>query len=348
MARWIDGLEQEAARLLPEAVARYYRQGSRDGLSAAEAERAWREVRLRPRVLRDVSSVSTAAALLGTPLSAPVAVAPTTLQRHADEAGEVAMARGAAAAGTLVCVSSNAGSTFAQVAAVGAPWWVQAYVLRDRGLTVAMLERAVAAGARAVVVTVDTPVVATKYDDGPSVWDDTPEDYLHANHDLRLTAAGDHLGLEKAADLTPDVIDWLVDRTGLPVIVKGVLRADDAVRAVDAGAAAVWVSNHGGRQLDQAVSTRWALPEVAAAVAERAEVYVDGGVRRGLDVLVARCLGARAVFLGRPALWALTVAGPDGVRRLVDDLRSELVEAMRLVGAADLDGLAPDLLVAAK
>lgn len=344
MVRWIDGLEQEADRLLPEPVARYYRQGSGEGLSAGEASDEWRRLRLRPRVLHDVSTVSTGASVLGTPLAAPIAIAPTTLQRHADEGGEVTMAQGAAAAGSLVCASSNAGSTFAQIAAAGAPWWVQVYVLRDRGLSTAMLERAVDAGAGAVVLTVDTPVVATKDDDGPTVWEMTPEAYLHANHDVRLALARDHLGLEKAADLTPDAIGWLADRTGLPVVVKGVLRGDDAARAVDAGAAAVWVSNHGGRQLDRAVATRWALPEVAAAVAGRAEVYVDGGIRRGVDVLAAVALGARAVFVGRPALWALTVAGADGVRRLVAELGSELAEALRLVGAPNLEALDLDLI----
>ena len=214
MTRWIDGLEEEATRLLPEAVARYFRQGSGPGVTASEAEQAWRDVRLRPHVLRDVSDVSTATELLGTPVDVPIGIAPTTLQRHADPDGEVAMAQGAATAGTLVCVSSNAGSTYDAIARAGAPWWVQAYVLRDRGLTAAMLARAVAAGARAVVVTVDTPVVGSKDDDGPTVWDETPDDFLHANHDIDLGSASDHLDLEKASDLTPEVVGWLAERTG--------------------------------------------------------------------------------------------------------------------------------------
>ena len=341
MTRWIDGLEQEALRLLPEAVGRYYRQGSGDGISAAEAEQAWRSVRLRPHVLRDVTSVSTRTSLLGTPIDVPVAIAPTTLQRHADDEGEVAMARGTAAAGTLVCVSSNAGSTFTDIARTGAPWWVQVYVLQDRALTTAMLARAVAAEAGAVVVTVDTPGIGTK--DDAAVWDVTPPDFLHANHDVRLDTARDHLDLEKASDLTPGVIGWLREQTGLPVVVKGVLRGDDARRAVDAGAAAVWVSNHGGRQLNGAIATRWALPEVVDAVRGEAEVYVDGGLRRGTDLLAAYALGATAAFVGRPALWALTVAGSGGVTRLVDDLRGELVEAMRLSGCRSLSELTRDL-----
>jgi 4-hydroxymandelate oxidase len=255
------------------------------------------------------------------------------------------MARGAVAAASLLCVSSNAGRSFAAVAAEGAPWWVQAYVLRDRGRTEDLLGRAVEAGARAVVLTVDTPVVATRADDEPSIWDVTPDDFLHANagHDQ---SARDHVALERAADLTPDDIVWLARLTGLPVVVKGILRGDDARIAVDAGAAAVWVSNHGGRQLDGAIATRWALPEVVAAVGDDVEVYVDGGLRRGTHVLAAYALGAAAVFVGRPALWALTVGGSDGVARLLRELSAELVEAMRLAGCAARADVTADLVAA--
>ncbi len=343
MTRWLDGLEEAATTRLPESVARYFRQGSRDGISAVEAVQAWRDIRVRPRVLRDVSSVGTAASLLGSRVDAPIAVAPTTLQRHADPAGECAMAAGVAAAGSLVCVSSNAGFRFDEIAAEGAPWWVQTYVMQDLGLTEDMLRRAVAAGAGAVVVTVDTPIVGTKYDDGPPVWEETPEDYLHANVAPDLVAAS-ATGFEKLAGITPDVISWLSGVAGLPVVVKGVLRGDDARAAVDAGAAAVWVSNHGGRQLDQAVSTMRALPEVAAAVGEAAEVYVDGGIRRGMDVFAACALGATTVFVGRPALWALAAEGSAGVTRLLRELQGELVEAMTLAGCPALDDVSADLI----
>jgi 4-hydroxymandelate oxidase len=350
MTRWIDGLEQEALRLLPEAVGRYFLQGSGDGVTAGEAEATWREIRFRPHVLRDVTTVDVAGSVLGTPLAASVAIAPTTLQRHADDDGEVAMARGASAAGSLVCVSSNAGSTFAAVADTGAPWWVQVYVLGDRRVTEELLTRAVAAGARAVVLTVDTPVVATRHGAEPgageTVWDVTPDGFVHANHSGSV-AARDHTSLARAADLTPDAIGWLASVTGLPVVVKGVLRADDAHRAVEAGAAAVWVSNHGGRQLDGTIATRWALPEVVDAVQGRAEVYVDGGLRRGTDLMAAYAVGANAAFLGRTALWALTVGGSDGVTRLLDDLRAELVEAMRLAGCVSRAELTPDLVAGA-
>ena len=252
------------------------------------------------------------------------------------------MGRGAAAAGTLMCVSSNAGQPFADIAAASGPWWVQAYVLHDRGLTQAMLQRAVAAGARGVVFTADTPVVAAKRDQGDSVWGVTPDVFLHANEDVDGVS---HTAVEKATDLSPDDIGWLADVTGLPVAVKGVLRADDARVAVAAGASAVWVSNHGGRQLDRSISTAAALGPVAEAVGDGAEVFVDGGIRDGRDVLAALALGADCVFVGRPALWALATRGAQGVADLLALLTEELIEAMMLAGAASVRAIPADLVV---
>jgi 4-hydroxymandelate oxidase len=204
-----------------------------------------------------------------------------------------------------------------------------------------MLQRAVEAGARAVVVTVDTPVVGTKHVVGRRVWDVVPEVHLMGNWDLTGTTDAVH---EKARDLTARDIGWLADVTGVPVVVKGILRGDDAREAVDAGAAAVVVSNHGGRQLDQTVSTARALPEVVAALeGTSAAVTVDGGIRTGIHVLAALAMGADAVWIGRPALWALTVDGSDGVSRLIAELTAELAEAMALCGARYLAELTPDL-----
>lgn len=342
MSGWVDALEDAARRVLPDAVHNYVRQGAGEGVSAAEAAMAWRDVRFLPHVLCDVTTVDLATTVLGTRMALPVGIAPTTLQRQMHPDGEVEMARGAAGADTVVCVTSNAGRPFAAVAAAGAPWWVQAYVLRDRGITREMLRRAVAAGAGAVVLTVDTPVVGSKQEGTTSVWDLVPDDHLHANEDL---TGVDHRLLEKATDLSPDDIGWLAAETGLPVVVKGVLRADDARRAVSAGASGVWVSNHGGRQLDRSLSTARALPAVAEAVGPSAEVLVDGGVRHGLDVMAALALGARAVFVGRPAVWALATGAAAGVTRLLDTLSEELWEAMQLLGFADVHELTPDLVV---
>lgn len=325
-SRWLRGLEDQARDRLPEVVYEYYRQGSRESVTAGEAAVAWERYRLLPRVLAGVGDVRLASTLLGAPASAPLGVAPSTLQRAADPGGEVAMATGCVAAGVPMVVSSNATATFAEVAATGVTWWLQAYLPQERELAKPLLESAVGAGARAIVLTVDTPVVATKYDDG-AIWAETPAEWVRPN-------LGDAADAPKARDLGPGDLTWLHETTGLPVVVKGVLRADDAGRAVDAGAAAVWVSNHGGRQLDRAAATADCLAEVADAVAGRAEVYVDGGVRSGISILTALALGADACFVGRLPLYALAVAGSDGIRRLLEVLAEELGEALLLAGCA--------------
>jgi 4-hydroxymandelate oxidase len=224
-------------------------------------------------------------------------------------------------------LSSNAAATFAEVAATGADWWLQAYLPQDRSLLQPVLAAAVEAGCKAVVLTADTPVVATKVDGGgPSVLGQVPRRWLRTN----LGTAAD---APKAQDLGAGDVAWLRDVTGLPVVVKGVLRADDARACADSGAAAVWVSNHGGRQLDRSVSTASRLAGVADAVSGGCEVYVDGGVRDGLGVLTALALGADAVFLGRLPLWALAVDGSAGIERMFFDLESEVVEALKLAGS---------------
>lgn len=340
MSGWPESQEARAqSRLAPE-VFEYVAQGAREGVTTAEATRAWGQVRLHPRVLRDVTSVDLAVSLLGHDLDVPWGVAPTTFQRAVHPEGELAMARACAAAGSVMVVSSNAGTPFAALGDTGVHWWLQAYLSADRTLAEPLLARAVAAGARAVVLTVDTPVVGTKYQRGEtSVWESVDPGLLRVNFDPRYD---EQPGSEKALDLGPHDIGWVAALTGLPVVVKGVLRPDDAVRCVQAGAAAVWVSNHGGRQLDRTASTASALPAVLDAVGDTAEVYVDGGVRTGLDVLSACALGARAVFLGRPALYAL-VDGEDGVSAWHRELALQTTEALRLSGSrsiADARGLA--------
>ena len=332
--RWIDTLEAAAAEKLPEAVHRYFRQGSAGGVSVGEATAAWSAYRFRPRVLNDVSTIDLRTTVLGTPVDAPILVAPSTLHRMADPDGEVATARGVGAAGSVLGVSSNAGTTFADFGATGVPWWMQVYIVRNREITERMLDAAVAGGTRAIVLTVDTPVVGRKEDDGETVWD-----LVLANLPEGEWTDDD---LEKADDLSPDAIGWLAERTGLPVVVKGVLRGDDAKRCADAGAAGVIVSNHGGRQLDGSIPTAQALPEVAEALAGTGtEVYVDGGIRRGEHILTALALGARAVFVGRPALWALTVGSAAGVTRLLTDLATELDHTLRLAGHPTPASLTP-------
>jgi 4-hydroxymandelate oxidase len=338
-----DALEERAGGVLPEPVHRYFRQGARDGVAAGEASAAWDRFRLRPHILRDVTAVTTRTTVLGSDVRTPFGVAPTTLQRAAHPEGEVAMARAAAEAGAVMVVSSNAGSTFREISDTGVLWWLQAYVAADRLTTKPLLERAVDAGARAIVLTADTPVVGVKYDTPPggTVWDMVDPGWLRVNFD---PGYGDSPGEEKATDLGPHDVDWLAKTTGLPVVVKGVLRPDDARRCVDAGASAIWVSNHGGRQLDYAAATADVLGAVAEEVGHDAEVYVDGGVRNGRHALAALALGARAVFLGRLPLYALAVGGSEGVAELLAGLGEELGDWMRLSGCGTVSAANPDLL----
>jgi len=326
-ARWLAGLEESARRSLPPEVFEYVSQGAREGVTAAAATAAWRSVRFRPRVLGGAVDVDLRVRLLGEELAVPWGIAPTTLQRTVHAEGELATARATAEAGALMVVSSNAGTPFAEIAGTGVRWWLQAYLPTDRELAGPMLDRAVAAGAGAVVLTVDTPVVATKYVADQAIWASVDPGTVRVNFDPGHEAPA----ADKARDLGVGDLAWLRERTGLPVVVKGVLRGDDARRCAEAGAAGVWVSNHGGRQLDRVVATAEALPEVAAAIEGRAEVYVDGGARTGLDVLAGLALGAQAVFLGRLPLYAL-VEGPDGVSRMHAELREQVGEALLLAG----------------
>jgi 4-hydroxymandelate oxidase len=327
---WLAGLEEQAREKLPAPVFEYVTQGARESLSAEEAAAGWAALRFQPRVLRDVTVVDVSVDLLGTMSDVPWGVAPTTLQRAVHPDGELAMARASAAAGAVMVVSSNAGTQFADIAATGVRWWLQVYLPAKRSLAEPMLERAVSAGAEAVVLTLDTPVVATKYAVGEPVWDVVDPGLVRVNFDDGFEVTP---GAEKATDLGTQDIAWLAEQTGLPVVAKGVLRADDALQCVEAGVRAVWVSNHGGRQLDRAAATVACLPDVVEAVGGSTQVFADGGIRNGLDVLAALALGADAVFLGRLPLYAL-VGGEPGVARMHADLLAEVVEAHRLAGCA--------------
>ena len=340
---YAEQLPERARAALDPAIYAYVSQGAAGGESTAEAASAWRRLRFVPRVLQDVTAIDLTTRLLGHDYASPVGIAPTTLQRAAHPDGEVEMARAAAAVGAPLVVTSNAGSTFADVAATGAAWWLQMYVTADRSATEPVVEAAREAGASAIVLTADTPVVARKRLTTPSVWDVIDPGWLRVN----FPGGDSRTAADKAADLGPQDIAWLSQRFDLPVVVKGVLHPDDARRCVQAGARAVWVSNHGGRQLDRAVSSAGALPAVAAAVDdldEDAEVYVDGGLRDGLDAMAALASGADAVFLGRPAFYALADAGSTGVRRLWEEVCGELEEALRLAGVGSVAALPHDLL----
>lgn len=331
-------LEAAARERLDPVAYDYYAAGSGEEISAGEAAGAWRGVRLLPRVLRDVSAVDTSLTLAGTRLASPVLAGPTALHAMAHAEGEVATARGVAGAGSLLVLSSRSSRPVERVAEAAGPWWYQVYCLRDREATRERVLRAARAGARALVLTVDAPYVAPK----PRVRRALP--LAPDERELAENVPGVRAQrLEQDPSIGPQVIGQLAEQSGLPVFVKGVLRADDALRCVQAGAAGVIVSNHGGRQLDRAVASAHALRAVAEAVGGQIPVLVDGGIRTGTDVLVALALGAQAVLLGRPVLWALAVGGADGVAALLESYRAQLSAAMALAGAASLAEVTGDL-----
>jgi 4-hydroxymandelate oxidase len=293
-----------------------------------------------------VSTAALGTELLGSGVGMPIGVAPWAYQAMAHPDGELATARGAAAAGALMTVSTSATHTLEEVAAEagGSPAWFQLYRLHSAGHTDDLARRAGDAGYRALVLTVDLPVLGRRRRDLRRDFA-LPAGLRLANHP---PADGAGPPLQDPAPWTFDDIARFGDLSGLPVIVKGVLRGDDAARCVQAGAAAVWVSTHGGRQVDPAVSSAQALPEVVDAVGADVEVYADGGIRSGSDVLTALALGASAVFVGRPAIWALTTGGADGVAGVLSALGEELAHTMALCGLGDVRSVPRDTVIPAR
>jgi 4-hydroxymandelate oxidase len=345
-------LEAAARERLDPGVYDYIAGGADGERTVADNLAAWSRLRLRPHVLRDVTQVSTATTLLGSQVPAPLLVAPMAYHRMCHPDGEAGSAAGAAAAGACYVLSTQATMSVEEVAlaAPDAVRWFQVYVVRDRGWTAELVVRAAAAGYRALVLTVDVPLLGRRLRDLRNDFR-LPTGLKPANAPPVAEARQRELDVDVLAQagqfdpgLTPDTVGWLADRSGLPVVVKGVLRGDDAVACLDAGAAGVVVSNHGGRQLDTAVATADALAEVVAAVGDRAEVYVDGGVRRGTDVVKALAMGARAVLVGRPVLWGLAAGGTAGAERVLSGLVADLRLAMALCGAVDVGRVTPDLL----
>jgi 4-hydroxymandelate oxidase len=345
----VDDYARAARATLPRDVFDYYEGGALDEITLAENVAAWRRVRLWYRVLAGVGPRQTATTVLGREVTLPVMVAPTAFHKLACPEGEVAAARAARRAGTLFVLSSLSNTAMEEVfARAASPKWFQLYVYRDRGVTRGLVERAEAAGAEAIVLTVDAPGWGNRERDARNGFRLPPglavENVAPAGKGALPNVQGSGLAAYCRDNFEPALsfadLDWLCGSTGLPVVVKGVCRGDDARRCVEHGAAGLIVSNHGGRQLDTAASTCEALPHVAGAVGGGCEVYVDGGIRRGADVLKALALGARAVLVGRPVLWGLAVAGEEGAFRVLEILRQELQEAMLLSGCtrlADID-----------
>jgi 4-hydroxymandelate oxidase len=349
----LDDFEREARARLPQMAYDYYASGAGDEVTLRENRAAWQRRTLSYRVLVDVSRRDLSTQVLGQPVSLPILIAPTALQRLAHPDGEQATARAAGRAGTVMILSTLSTTAVEDVVAqASGPVWFQLYIYKDRGVTRALVERVRRAGCGALVLTVDAPLLGRRERDvrnglalppGLSLCNLAADgmDQLPPSDDSRLGAYVEQM---HDANLSWKDVEWLRQITDVPVLVKGIVRADDAARAVDHGAAGVVVSNHGGRQLDGAPATADVLPRVADAIAGRAELYVDGGVRRGADVVKALAAGARAVLIGRPVLWGLAVDGEAGVLRVLELLRAELDLAMALCGCPTVASITPDLL----
>ena len=349
----VSDYARAARAKLPKPVLDYFEGGALDEITLRENTAGWERLKLYYRVLAGVGERDLTTTILGQRISMPIVVAPTAFHRLACDEGEIATARAAKKAGTLFILSSLSNTAMEKVFAEAAsPKWFQLYVYKDREITRALVQRAEAAGAEAIVLTVDAPGLGTRERDMRNRFR-LPDGLTVAN--LAPLGKGTVPMVEGSglaayvrdnfkSDLGFDDLDWLCAATRLPVVVKGVCRGGDARRAAEHGAKAIVVSNHGGRQLDTAPATCEVLPHVVEAIGDLCEIYVDGGIRRGSDVLKAIALGARAVLVGRPILWGLTVGGEEGAVNVLEILRRELDEAMLLSGCTTLADIDSSLL----
>ena len=337
--------ETLAQKQLSQMAWDYYASGAWDEVTLKDNCAAFNRYRLYPRMLVDVSQRDLTTTILGQSLSAPILIAPMAFQCLANPAGEVATAKAAASLGVGMVLSTLATKSMAEVAIANPHTWFQLYIHRDRGLTRALVEYAYKCGATALCVTVDAPLLGKRERDTRNQFVLPPGMEL-ANlsnlKDLDIPHRQGESGLFAyfAEQLDPGVtwkdLAWLRSLVPLPLVVKGILRSDNAVRALEVGVDAIIISNHGGRQLDGAIATIDAVAEIVAAIGDRATVLMDGGIRRGTDILKALALGAKAVLVGRPVLWGLAVAGETGVQHVIEILRDELSLAMALSGCAKL------------
>jgi 4-hydroxymandelate oxidase len=319
----------------------YFASGAQDETTVAANEAAFRGRTLIPRVLRGCSPPRLETSVLGQTAAMPVLIAPTAFHRLACPDAEVATGRAAAAADVIMIAAMLSTVTIEEIAATGAKLWFQLYIQPDLAFTESLVRRAEAAGCRALVVTVDSPTLGRNERGDRNNFHDLPPGVYCAN----MGAAG-HV---RQVVLSPAIswwhVDWLRETTSLPILLKGVLHPADARLAVEHGVDGLIVSNHGGRQLDATPASLDRLAPIAEAVGGRVPLLLDGGVRRGTDVAKAIALGARAVAIGRPALWGLAVAGEAGVRRVLELLRVELTNALTLLGVGAPAELARDQVV---
>jgi 4-hydroxymandelate oxidase len=340
----ISDFERRATEVMPPGAHGYFAGGAGDEITLRDNVAAWQRLALRPRVMVDCTRRDPSTTVLGRRLAHPLIVAPTAFHGLATSTGETATARAAAATDTPFCLSTLSTTSAAELAtrAPEARRWFQLYVFKDRAITRELVAAAVEHGYEVLVLTVDVPVFGTRERDMRSGF--VPEEAA-AIPNLGSADAGGTISLQELGGLFDESLTWddvgrFAAESGLPILVKGILTPEDARRAVDSGAAGIVVSNHGGRQLDTVLSGADALPAVVDEAGGELDVLVDGGIRRGTDVLKALALGARAVMVGRPVLWGLAVGGEEGVRRVLELLLADIDTSLALAGApraAELD-----------
>lgn len=354
----VHDYEQEAHRHLPRTALDYYRSGALDEVTLKENKEAMDRWYIRPRFMRDVSKRSLATTLLGHKVAVPFGVAPTAMQRMAHPDGEVATARAAGRIGAPFTLSTISTSSLEEVAA-GAPNTLrlfQLYIYKDRELTASLVRRAEGAGFSALVLTVDAPFFGIRRADVRNQFTLPP--HLRMANFQSAEAASGHVHASGGGSgineyvaslfdptLTWDDVAWLKNITKLPLVLKGILTKEDAILGMEAGAAAIWVSNHGARQVDGVAPTMEALPEVVEAVGSRCEVYVDGGFSQGANIFKALALGANMVFMGRPLVWGLACGGEDGAWGVLDTVRTELESTMALSGCPKIPDITRAMVV---
>lgn len=343
--------EPLAREKLSRMIFDYYANGANDDLTLRENEAAYQRIFLRPRMMAGNAARSMNVSIFGQPMNAPILIAPMAYMMMAHPDGEAAVARAAAARGLNMVVSTSATMALEDIAAAvpeGARWF-QLYLYKDRAAARDLVQLAEAVGYKAIVLTVDRPYLGYREADIRNNFGlPPPLEVKNLPPDATRDGLAAYVSPLFEDNLRWSDVEWLKSVTGLPVLVKGILRGDDARLAIDHGADGIIVSNHGGRQLDTAVTGIDALPDVVEAVDGAVEILVDGGIRRGTDIIKALAYGAKAVLLGRPVLWGLALDGETGVGRVLDLLMQELDLALALSGCRSVADVTPDLLAGYK
>ncbi len=342
----IKEFELAAKYKLSQMAFDYYAGGACDEITLAANENAYAQLCVKYRVLADVSARSAKTEVIGHKISSPIIIGPTAFHALACPEGERATARAAKLAEAVFTLSTLSNCSMEEIEKTGGHLWYQLYVYRNRDITKSLVERAERLGYRALVITVDSQITGRRERDIRNSFR-LPDGIRAGNLESIDVADGrlaEHINNLYDQSLTWKDIDWFRSITKLPIVLKGIIRADDAIKAQSCGVDGIVISNHGGRSLDTSPSTLSALPEIVAAVGDKTDVMIDGGIRRGTDVLKALALGAKAVMIGRPVLWGLSVAGEEGVLKVLQMLNNEFDLAMALSGCPSISDISADLI----